>query len=242
MHRLLRKHTAISGFEHVHKFEDEGQHLQTVFDAALKYGGPGKFAFHPQAYLNETSSLITEENRHTLLQEWGRHWDFSKPFLIEKSPPNLIRMRFLQAMFPQSKFIIIVRHPLAAGYATQKWSKTSIRELVEHWCIAHQIMFEDIKHLKNYIMLRYEDFVEQPDMTMKILSDWIGIQAEPLAEAVEKDVNKKYFAMWEKEINADPMLLRRVRLYNPMLHKLGYYLKPPYTRTSHYPVIGGNDA
>ena len=52
--------------------------------------------------------------------------DTGKEFLLEKSPPNIIRTRFLQAMFPNSYFINIKRHPIATSLATKKWSKTSL--------------------------------------------------------------------------------------------------------------------
>ena len=58
--------------------EDEGQHLQTVYHPANRHGGPGRFGFHDQAYLDEASPLVTEENRQKLLAEWSPHWDMSR--------------------------------------------------------------------------------------------------------------------------------------------------------------------
>jgi hypothetical protein len=64
---------------------------------------------------------VTPENRQKLFEEWSRYWDVSKPYLLEKSPPNLIRTRFLQAMFPSSYFVVLLRHPIPVALATQPW-------------------------------------------------------------------------------------------------------------------------
>jgi hypothetical protein len=53
-------------------------------------GGPGKFAFEPEAHLTEESALLTDENKAKLAFEWFSYLDLSKRFLLEKSPPNII--------------------------------------------------------------------------------------------------------------------------------------------------------
>ena len=155
LRRALQSHSRIGAFRNTPAPEDEGQHLQTIFPTAAVYGGPGRFCFARDACLTETSSFVTPENREKLLREWGRYWDKDKTVLMEKSPPNLIRIvRFLQAMFPDSLFLMIIRHPLAGSYATQKWSNTDILELVEHWIIAHQRMLEDLPFVRQWRLIR----------------------------------------------------------------------------------------
>jgi len=81
---------------------------------------------------------------------------------LKKAPPNLIRIRFFQKLFPNSKFIVILRHPLAVSFATQKWSKTSIGELIDHTLLGYEIFMNDMDYLCNVYVLRYEDFVANP--------------------------------------------------------------------------------
>ena len=59
LHRLLCEHPDTSGFEDTGVPEDEGQHLQSVFEPAYIHGGPGEFAFHAEAHLTEKSSLVS---------------------------------------------------------------------------------------------------------------------------------------------------------------------------------------
>ena len=81
-----------------------------------------------------------------LFDEWSQNWDLSKKFLVEKSPPNIIRTRFLQA--PNASFVTILRDPIAVSFATQKWSKTSIDSLFKHWLVCNQQYQEDSKDVK----------------------------------------------------------------------------------------------
>lgn len=232
LHRLLRAHPEISGFVGTGVPEDEGQHLQSVFPL----GHPvGRFSFVAENYLTEASPLVTPENRAKLLAEWSRYWDLSKPVLLEKSPPTIIHSRFLQAMFPISAFIFVVRHPLAAGYATlrmagERWNLTGIHEVFEHWVLSHQALMHDIRHLQRSVIIRYEDFVNTPETALHALQDFIGVAQAKLAEPVRRETNEKYFLEWEAEIAKDPVMLQRLRLLVPQAQAFGYFLMAPYVR------------
>lgn len=231
LRRALLAHPRVSGFANTGVPEDEGQHLQTVFPPAAVFGGPGKFCFAEEAYLNDASPLVTRENRERLLQEWGKHWDMDKDLFVEKSPPNLIRMRFLQALFPNSLFIIIIRHPLAGSYATQKWSNTDICELVDHWIVAHQKMLADLPFIRRWRLVRYEDFTVNPQSVLTGIFDWIGVNPVPFRERVEPEVNNKYFAQWESEAAREAAIASRLRARHDLPSRFGYSFAPPYTHT-----------
>lgn len=46
-----------------------------------------------------------------LKQEWLKYWDPSKPLLLEKSPPNIMRAQELAEHFQPAYFVILVRNP-----------------------------------------------------------------------------------------------------------------------------------
>ena len=55
--------------------------------------------YHP----GKSSPLVTtDEMRRFLWRGWGRYWDLSRPFLVEKSPPNLLKTRWLAQVFASS--------------------------------------------------------------------------------------------------------------------------------------------
>ena len=198
LYKILKNQKTISGFKNTTAIEDEGQHLQSVFNAANKHGGPGKFGFDKNSFLNEKSEIIKKENKDKLFSEWSKYWDLSKEYLIEKSPPNLVRTLFLQAMFPNSYFITIYRHPAATSLATKKWSKTSHYSLIKHWLVCHNQYLEDKKTLKNSLDINYEDLTDNPKETLKIIGHFLNTQIILSENTIKKDVNDKYLSLWKK--------------------------------------------
>jgi hypothetical protein len=221
-HRLLRAHPAISGFANTGAPEDEGQHLQNVYPAAKVYGGPGRFAFDERAHLTEASTLVSTETRTALLSDWAPYWDLSKDVLIEKSPPNLIRGRFLQALFPGAKFIFMVRHPASVALATRKWTQQQDVELTAHWLVAHDIFRNDLAHLEHWAWLRYEDLVTNPNAILGELWDFVSLQPIPAGEPIVASVDP-------------PNLSAAGKLSQPLggdaaavMKQFGYQFEPPY--------------
>lgn len=196
LHEILRSHPRISGFANTGVPEDEGQHLQTVFPPASAFGGPGRFGFHEGSFMDERHPLATPENAARLFQQWSRYWDTTREYLIEKSPPNLVRTRFLQELFPASRFIVLLRHPIAVAYATAKWCRTAIPSLVEHSLRCYERFREDMAFLNRAYVLRYEEFVLQPDRHVQALLEWMGVEPLEIRHEVRPDVNARYFALW----------------------------------------------
>ena len=200
--RWIAQHPEASGFKETGATQDEGQHLQSVYPADPYFGGPGRFAFAPDAHLTEESQLNTEESRLALWSAWRTHWDLDKRVLVEKSPPNMVQTRFLQALFPGSILVLIMRHPIAVSEATQKWGHPIIRKvkppgLVRHWLRAHETLLSDAPALANVILVRYEDLVRAPRETLKELFEFIGLTPRDLPPDLNvRDSNPGYFRTW----------------------------------------------
>ena len=227
LHRLLRAHPRVSGFADTPAVEDEGQHLQSVFSPAYRHGGPGRFAFDLRSHLTERSALASAESRQRLMREWGAYYDLSKEVLLEKSPPNLVRSRFLQALFPGACFVFVVRHPLAVALATQKWAKTPVLELLLHWHVAHAILFAELACLDRFCVVRYEDFVASPQSHLDDICRLAGIEPVAAREAVA-DHNPGYFALWESDAAEEREAVEAAYPQQGPLEAFGYALSPPY--------------
>ena len=224
--KILRDHPEISGFRDTGVSEDEGQLLQSVYPPARKYGGPGKFGFNPESFLDESSPLVSPDNARALFDQWSRHWNTEARLLLEKSPPNLVRSRFLQALFPNSRFIMLLRHPVAVTLATQKWSRTPLAALLEHWVLCHERFAYDHRHLNRLLTLKYEEFVASPDVWVDRIHAFLGVSSSPHGQQVEAGVNAKYFERWQKALQARSNekvddLLRRLE---PRVNRFGYSL------------------
>ena len=232
LHRLLREHPSTSGFTDTGVREDEGQHLQSIFPSAHKHGGSGSFSFDPQAHLTEESALVNDENKSILLREWGAYYDLNKKVLLEKSPPNIVRSRFFQALLPQSRFVFIVRHPISVALATRKWSGATITELLLHWHVAHSIMLKDLEKLPNYVLLRYEDFIVSPQHYLDKICDLMNIEHYTAKEKLI-DHNKKYFEIWQQEyVDYSEFIETLFPLRQSPMEYFGYSFTEPYVLKS----------
>ena len=232
LHRLLREHSDTSGFANTRVPEDEGQFLQTVFERDTVFGGPGRIAFDDRAHLTEESPLITPQNREKLLRQWGPYFDLDRKILLEKTPSNLIRARFLQAMLPGARFIFIVRHPIAVGLSTFAWTRRSgigLPEVMRHWIKAHQIFLDDLSHIQNWTFLRYEELVADPASVLANLHQFLGLDPVLPKEGVGKR-NEKYFDLWESGVTERDRIAEEIAEVGgaAVLAKFGYRLSPPY--------------
>ena len=226
--RCLGEHPSVSTFEGTGVPADEGQHLQTVYPPAKVFGGPGRFAFRPESYLTEASALVSDRNGQRLLAEWGRHWDLERPVLLEKSPPNLVRTRFLQALFPDASFVVVTRHPVAVAYATRKWSHTSVGSLVEHWLVAHERFRADARRLDRLVVIRFEDLLRDPDGTLAGVYGFLGLEPQLTAQEIKADANERYFDRWradERRLVSGLRQRRVQRRYEDRVAAFGYSLK-----------------
>lgn len=179
--------------------ENEGQHLQDVYAPALAHGGPGRFAFSPEMSPAKPSKVEVDSFRQRILQAWRPYVVGDDAILSEKSPPNLTKIEWLRSVFPGSRFLIVVRDPRAVAGATQKWSKTSLEELVFHWSVAHSIAIKDLQD--DCHIVTYEGFCEDPgrELAKSGLADILPARVNkvPLDPRFNelKNTNQKYIDM-----------------------------------------------
>lgn len=176
-HQILRDHPQISGFSNAGAPQDEGQHLQSVFKPAKRYGGPGWYGFFPGSHLTENSSMATDENAEKLYSQWGKYWNMERDIYVEKSPFNIVIPRLLQKLFPNSYFITVYRHPIAVTMATLKTRFPQLRVplVIKHWLKCYQKFEEDNIHLKNVMTFKYEDLIDDPPKILSKVYRFIGV-------------------------------------------------------------------
>jgi hypothetical protein len=205
LYRCLRDHPQISGFQNTGVSEDEGQHLQTVLPRGGAFGGPGRFGHHPGSHMTEADPSARSETAADLFQQWQGHWDLSKAVLAEKSPPTLLRTRLFQALFPNSRFLVIVRHPAAVALASLKGvSGLSPAALIEHWLVCHEIFLADAAHLREVQVVKYEQFVAAPRETLNAIYAWLCLQPHTGSEEVRTALNEAYAQQWQALSEASP--------------------------------------
>ncbi|HTG37504.1 sulfotransferase [Sphingomonas sp.] len=171
--------------------EQEGVYLQGAIPHGARHGIPGAFAFDPDQHLTETSRFNTHEVARRIAAEWDSWYPASPRLRVEKSPVNLLRSRLYQSLFPTALFVFVIRHPIAVARATAKWSGRAERELIAHWEQAHDLLFGDLPHLHNHVLLRYEDLARDPASQLRRLSAFTGVEI-PLPSTPIDNRNAQY--------------------------------------------------
>lgn len=227
--KVLTEHPRISGFHDTGARRDEGQHLQTVFSPANVHGGSGRFAFDPGAHLTEDD--VGPGDAERLASQWAAYWDLDRDYVLEKSPPNLIRMRYFQALFPTARFILVVRHPLVVSLATRKWERRGLAFLLRHWLTAHERCIDDAGHLRSLLVVSYERLTAEPEPTLSAIHRWLGLDdGEPPGHARLVGTNDRYFARW-RDMRSSPVRGPYARFlerrFDPAVARYGYRMGDP---------------
>jgi hypothetical protein len=112
-------------------------------------------------------------------------------------------MRFLQALFPGSYMVMMLRHPIAVACATRQfgrarrmWKRMSYSSLIEHWLHCHELMLEDASAIERLLVVRYEDFVASPDERLADVYRFAGVEPRPSGLHVRTGINDGYFRRW----------------------------------------------
>lgn len=226
--RLLAANEGVCGFEKTGVPMDEGQFLQTVFESDKPFGGPGTFALNKNSWLDESSPLATNENAEKLIEEWSRYWDLSKKLLLEKSPPNIVRTRFLQKIFPNSYFITIYRNPVATCYATEIWCKAGLRKMLRNWLASYNKYKADEPFLKRRMSFKYEDLIKDPQNTVAAISTFLEHPIViPHNFVLRTNTNDKYIERWvkyKKTLEYRFFDKKEIEQLEPEFNKFGYSL------------------
>jgi PAS domain-containing protein len=115
---------------------------------------------------------------------------------------------YLQAVFPNSRFIIITRHPISQTHAIRKWShrRTQIfgaqfEALVANWVAAHACLREDQSFIRRLLVVRFEDLVLRPGPVLERVENFLdGHRNTSRWEALDRESAFRYARVWHTAI------------------------------------------
>lgn len=110
-------------------------------------------------------------------RDWANSYPKRHGILLEKSPPNTVRSRWLQRNFRPSRFIAIVRNPFAVCEGIRRRTGCHIETAAQHWRTANECMFADMDHLRKCFWLRYEDFTERPNECLHSIQAFLNLSS-----------------------------------------------------------------
>jgi len=117
-----------------------------------------------------------------LKKEWAIRLDLSKPLLLEKSPPNSAKTRWLQKHFENAHFIGIIRNPYAVAEGISR--KAEPHHLIDGWPLdkcawqwrrSNEVLMNDSKYLKRFMWVSYEGLVTDTVGTMNSITEFLGV-------------------------------------------------------------------
>lgn len=201
--RIIGASPDASGLTGTGAVMDEGQHIQDIYIGGL--GNTSEWSFHPQAHLTEEDARRVPDAGARLWQSWSPYWDLDAAVLVEKSPPNLTKMRYFQEIFPKARFVVVTRHPVVQALAVRKWATRTrgrftygFPRLVEHWVHAHDVFAEDALHIENLLVLRYEHLMRDPVQQLGRVAEFLGISLDTGAVgAVDAGRSSPYAELWQ---------------------------------------------
>ncbi|WP_221583748.1 sulfotransferase [Microbacterium sp. G2-8] len=210
----ISRSPGVSGLTNTNVVMDEGQFLQTVYRPGYEMGGVTRWALDKHAYLTESDATATD--LAALWSSWSPYWDLSAEMLVEKTPLNITKTRYLQAVFPRSSFVIITRHPITQALAVMKWAPSQKEKLglrfdllIENWLRAHEALQRDLPQLEDATVIRYEDITKDPLAVGQTLRDALGIDLDLAPfRAYDPDRARVYETRWagRKTMSAAPDL------------------------------------
>lgn len=150
----------LSTSPYVTKFSSEGQFI-----------GPIKSIMRERPW-DENKKMPWEK----IKKAWHKKWDLRKPFLAEKSPPNLLRAKVIEEQFQPSYFIILMRNPYAFCEGFTRRKGESYEEAAKFWIKCALFQKKNINELSSHLFISYEELVEYPnDVKQNILAYLPGL-------------------------------------------------------------------
>jgi hypothetical protein len=109
-------------------------------------------------------------------------------FIAEKSPPDTLRSRWLQQVFPEAWFIAIVRSGFAVAEGIRRRQGYDLERCARHWSLANRLMLEDAGRLRRFLLVRYEDLLGDFATVTASIAAFLQIDRTPLLEFPRREL------------------------------------------------------
>ncbi len=174
LHDIIAQHPSVGSLP------TEGQFLtsQLLTPADVDLGRV--WAIEPERF-RLTESDGQDIRVDLLKRQWAGHFnDAKRPLLLEKSPPNAIRTRWLQAHFENAHFVGIVRDGYAVAEGIRRRAQRSLEVAATHWAKSNELMVRDFEQLERKMLIRYEELTADPDSIAQDVLGFLGLSLDGL--------------------------------------------------------------
>lgn len=185
-------HDLLAGNPNVGSLHTEGQFLTDQLVLPKAVGLARLWASQPEHFqMDESSDGGVSADK--IKRQWGARFDDpNRPVLIEKSPTNAARTRWLQRHFAPASFIGIVRDGYAVAEGIHRKAGHTLEESAAQWAQSNEIMLDDFEHLERKTIIRYEDLTARPSEVLASALDFLGL------ESYDEQVGEREFSVHEQ--------------------------------------------
>lgn len=193
-----------------------------------------------------SENVVNSAMRAFLLEVMVKHGVPNK-FLCNKDPFTLKSVNYLGELFPNSKFILMIRDGRATAHSIIErkvtisgFDITSYRDVLTKWNKAIETMYDQCLEKPHVCMpVWYEQLVLHPEENLRKISDFLGVgwsdnmmhhdqhtkkmsisKVEKSTSQVQKPLYLDALVAWDGHIPAD--VEKDLESISPMLGRLGY--------------------
>lgn len=210
------------------------------YSSLIRHDGKGRLADFLDYQNRPTSETIRQLMQRSIQQRLATD---GKQVWGDKGPNLQYYMPDLLQLFPEARFIHIVRDGRATALSMSRRAYQSLRLSAQQWVDGNvqAMVQQDVMGPKRVLIIRYEDLVTKPEAILQQVSSFLSIEYVPQMLDLQQDIPKEdryvHSSLQADKINAfqnelSPRRLRQLeRIQGPLLRRLGYQLltNPPLT-------------
>lgn len=217
---LLRRHPEVDSLP------AEGQHLTRALPHPRRLGVSRTWTRRLDVFRWDEEA--PDECVEAIVFDWLRQFALGSGVLLEKSPPNTVRARWLQRHFAPARFVAIVRNPFAVAEGIHRREGVDLATAARHWRVANEILLEDWERLERKVLLKYEDLCREPASALEPVRGLLGLR-EPFPTPLRGASETRRVAAGIEDQNAASIarlapdeIAAIARIVAPVSERLGY--------------------
>jgi hypothetical protein len=125
-------------------------------------------------------------------------------------------------MFPNTRFVVILRHPIAVSLASWKWARCSLESLMDHWLHCHGLFELDRPRLRGVLVVKYEDLIGATEPIMEQIHKFLGLTPH-VSHPLDHTGNDRYFMAWRR-LSGSALFRHIIAKYEQKVRPYGYSL------------------
>lgn len=144
--------------------------------------GPIAATFKVAHFFTEKEKIFRNNKNYewsVIKRQWNYHWkknNSNAKIKLQKSPPDILRPDLLQQHFENVKFIIMIRNPYAMVEGILRAnSNATVEQAARHAVRCLEIQLENSEKYLTDMVLRYEDFTNDPTTSINSIMDYLNI-------------------------------------------------------------------